>query len=92
MRKVREYREPVKCPPRGMNGTGTEEERDECDKTTCFRKLRQIRWVLDGCQCKQLINESMEACCCDQFPPSVRAACRSDGSILRVSSIVLSNI
>ena len=89
VRSFKERREPVECPPRGVNDSHSVVERDECDKITCLRKLRQSKWVLDGCRCFQLINESTEACCCDQFPPNVKAFCRSDGSTLRVSSDVL---
>lgn len=84
VRRVEEHRTPVECPPHGVNESQTLVERGDCDKTSCLRKVRQSRWVLDGCRCHQMTNESTEACCCDQYQPQVKEICRSDGTILKV--------
>ncbi|KAM7536384.1 hypothetical protein Aperf_G00000083322 [Anoplocephala perfoliata] len=81
--RTEDYREPVECPPRGANSSQTVIERDECDKTTCLRKIRESKWILNKCRCQQLNDERSESCCCDQFPPKIKEICRSDGTILK---------
>uniref|UniRef100_A0A0R3T9R5 Trypsin Inhibitor like cysteine rich domain protein n=1 Tax=Rodentolepis nana TaxID=102285 RepID=A0A0R3T9R5_RODNA len=77
------YREPVQCPPTGENNSQSLIEQGDCDKTTCLKKIRESKWVLNNCRCQQVFNERSESCCCDQFPPKVKEMCRSDGTVLR---------
>lgn len=78
------YREPVQCPPTGVNNSQGLIEQGECDKTTCLRKIRESKWVLSNCRCQQVYDERSESCCCNQFPPKVKEICRSDGTVLKV--------
>eukprot|EP00108_Taenia_solium_P009922 TsM_000922600 transcript=TsM_000922600 gene=TsM_000922600 len=83
VRRIREHRTPVECPPHGVNESQSFVERGDCDETSCLRKVRHSSWVLDGCRCQQMTSESTEACCCDQFQPQIKEICRSDGTILK---------
>ncbi|EUB62272.1 Collagen alpha-3(VI) chain [Echinococcus granulosus] len=83
VKRIEEHRTPVECPPREVNGSQPLVERGECNKASCLRKVKQSRWVLNGCRCQQMTSESTEACCCNQFRPQVKEICRSDGTILK---------
>ncbi|VDM16626.1 unnamed protein product [Hydatigera taeniaeformis] len=83
VKRIKEHRTPVECPPRGGNESRPVVELGDCDKTSCLRKVRQSKWVLTGCRCHRITNESTEACCCNQFQPQVKEICRPDGTILK---------
>ncbi|VDK21749.1 unnamed protein product [Taenia asiatica] len=83
VKRIKELRTPVECPPHGVNESQSLVERGDCDETSCLRKVRHSSWVLDGCRCQQTTSESTEACCCDQFQPQFKEICRSDGTILK---------